>query len=163
MDSSVSAAPGMAGGRAAHPWSGLRVDFDAELFAWVALSLLLVGLGAMETVKVRPRTAARVLGGLAAASGLALFDRAMARVEGLAGLDMILLFCAGFAACQLGTWWLDTVRKREPLPLHRRGTTPVIAETNAFLAARITACAVVGASVVLLLTPFLQAAGPAGG
>ena len=137
------------------------MDFEAELFAWVTLGLLL-GFGATETVKVRPRATVRVLGALAGASGMALFGRAMAQVEGLAGLDVVVLFCAGFAACQLGTWWIDTVRKREPLPLHRRDTAPAIAESDAFLAARIAASAVVGASVVLLLTPFLQAAGTPG-
>ena len=135
------------------------MDFEAELFAWATLGLLL-GFGATETVKVRPRATVRVLGALAGASGMALFSRAMAQVEGLAGFDIFVLLCAGFAACLLGGWWIDTVRKREPLPLHRRDTAPAIAESNAFLAARIAASAVVGASVVLLLTPFLQAASP---
>jgi hypothetical protein len=142
-------------------WSRLRVDFEAELFAWVALGLLLSN-GAPETIKVRSGTAVRVFGYLAGVSGMALFGRAMAQVDGLTGFDVFVLFCAGFAACQLGTWWIDTVRKREPLPLHRRDTAPAIAESNAFLAARIAASAVVGASVVLLLTPFLQAAGTPG-
>lgn len=138
------------------------MDFEAELFAWVTLGLLL-GFGAPETIKVRSGAVVRVFGYLAGASGMALFGRAMAQVEGLAGLDVVVLFCAGFAACQLGTWWIDTVRKREPLPLHRHSTAPANAESNAFLAARIAASALVGGSVVLLLTPFLQAAGPPGG
>ena len=138
------------------------MDFEAELFAWVTLGLLLA-VGAPEAIKVRSGATVRVIGYLAGASGMALFSRAMAQVEGLAGFDIFVLFCAGFAACLLGGWWIDTVRKREPLPLHRLGTAPANAESNAFLAVRIAASAVVGASVVLLLTPFLQAAGPPGG
>jgi hypothetical protein len=140
----------------------LRVDFEAELFAWVTLGLLLAA-GAPEAIKVLSGATVRVIGYLAGASGMALFSRAMAQVEGLAGFDIFVLFCAGFAACLLGTWWIDTVRKREPLPLHRHNTAPAHAESNAFLAARIAASAMVGASVVLLLTPFLQAAGPLAG
>ena len=138
------------------------MDFEAELFTWVTLGLLL-SFGAPETIKVRSGTTVRVFGYLAGASGMALFGRAMAQVEGLASFDIFVLFCAGFAACYLGGWWIDTVRKREPLPLHRHGTAPANAESNAFLAVRIAASAVMGASVVLLLTPFLQAAGPLGG